>query len=29
MADGVEQFGDDMGNAYDEGREEQRYDDEY
>ena len=27
--DGVEQFGDRMENAYDEGRDEQRYDDEY
>ncbi|KAI4924258.1 uncharacterized protein J4E92_007339 [Alternaria infectoria] len=29
MTEGVEQFGDNMENAYDEGRDEQRYDDEY
>jgi hypothetical protein len=29
MTDGVEQFGDNMENAYDEGRDEQRYEDDY
>lgn len=29
MADRVDQFGDNMGNAYDQGRDERRYDDDY
>lgn len=29
MTEGIEQFGDDMGDAYDEGRDEQRYEDDY
>jgi hypothetical protein len=29
MTEGVERFGDNMDNAYDQGKNEQRYDDEY